>query len=95
MAAFRTPAVFAVPQHTTDTDVVARHKFIVFRPAAGLPPGAVSESLDGFWMDLGRLTGDEAAEALVMHGVRSVPVMRFETREDGAVAQVYEATPLA
>lgn len=65
--------------------------FIVVRPAPDLPPGFLPRDLDGRWYDRRELpemygpfgSGDGVA----------VPTGRFEFRDDGAVAEIYEVRP--
>lgn len=68
--------------------------YVVIRPAPDLPPGFLPSRLDGKWLDRSQLQpmpgehGDAAAAGFG-EGV-AVPTGRFERREDGAVAEVYE-----
>lgn len=62
--------------------------FVVIRPAPGLPPGFFPPELDGKWFD--RESFPTRVGPPVEHAVTPVPTGRFEYRDDGAVAEVYE-----
>ena len=62
--------------------------FIVVRPAPDLPPGFLPASVDGKWFN-----STAMAEGFAWGGAVAVPSGRFEVREDGAVAEVYEVKP--
>ena len=66
--------------------------FIVFRQAASLSKPDAWMSLDGLWLDVGAVLGeyDVQIEEFEFGGVRAVPTDRWEFRDDGRVAQVYE-----
>lgn len=64
--------------------------YIVIRAAADLPAGFLPPEMEGKWFDRAELRAekwDGPAEAV------AVPATRFETREDGKVAEVYEVRP--
>lgn len=62
--------------------------YIVIRPAADLPPEFRLGDMDGRWYDLTDIpTGFGVGTAV------AVPSGRFEYREDGAVAEVWEIRP--
>ncbi len=68
--------------------------YVVIRPAADLPDGFLPDSLNGVWFDrarlpirLGAFRGPGIGEGV------AVPAGRFEVREDGAVAEVWEVRP--
>jgi hypothetical protein len=69
--------------------------YVVIRPAADLPAGFLPADLDGKWFDRSTLptwivrdrTG--LAKDAGPGGV-AVPAGRFEVRDDGAVAEVFE-----
>lgn len=63
--------------------------YVVIRAAADLPPGFLPESLDGKWFDRSDLPMSDGS----MPAGVAVPSGRFETREDGAVAEVWEVRP--
>lgn len=71
--------------------------YIVIRPAADLPPGFLPEREDGRWYDRGAMPQADAEsnmDALIRYGGGvAVATGRFEVREDGAVAEVYEVRP--
>lgn len=65
--------------------------FIVVRPAPDLPPGFLPAVLDGRWYDrrsVPQMFGEHSAN----DGV-AVATGRFEVRDDGAVAEIYEVRP--
>jgi hypothetical protein len=64
---------------------------IVVRPAPDLPPGFLPADLDGKWFDVSLMP--EGIESFSYGDAVAVPSGRFETREDGAVAEVYEVRP--
>lgn len=69
--------------------------WIVIRPAASLRPGLL-EGLDGFWLDRRQLE-DEDEINRVIEGDAGIVVSvrasgRFETRDDGAVAEIFEVS---
>ena len=64
--------------------------YVVIRPAADLPEGFLPPSWDGKWFD--RATLPETYAPITTGGV-AVPSGRFEVREDGAVAEVWEVRP--
>lgn len=71
--------------------------YVVVRPSPDLPPGFLPEHLDGKWFDISEMPFSfrepgEAAAAGIGEAV-SVPTGRFEYRDDGAVAEVYEVRP--
>lgn len=65
--------------------------YLVIRAAPDLPPGFLSPSLDGKWIDRSQLPEDgwpyRWGDAV------AVASGRFEAREDGAVAEVFEVRP--
>lgn len=64
--------------------------YIVIRPAPDLPPGFLPAHLDGRWYDREDIpwrAGYGPNDAV------AVPSGRFEVRDDGAVAEVYEIRP--
>lgn len=67
--------------------------WIVFRPAADVPSEAIPAGVDGFWLD--RYGFSASGSMLHSSGtlLRYAPTGRFETREDGAVAEVFEVRP--
>jgi hypothetical protein len=67
--------------------------YIVVRPAPDLPAGFLPEALNGIWFDLSQLPSDPGLTGVRMGAAVAVPSGRFEQREDGAVAEVYEVRP--
>ncbi|RVX41140.1 hypothetical protein EDD27_3609 [Nonomuraea polychroma] len=67
--------------------------WIVLRPAEGVPPDALPPGIDGWWLD----RYGWSAEGTMLHSsgtvLRFAPAGRFEAREDGAVAEVFEVWP--
>lgn len=71
--------------------------YVVIRPGLGLPDGFLPPHLDGKWFDkadvpLGRAAprGTYVAGGVSASEAVAVPTGRFEVRDDGAVAEVYE-----
>jgi hypothetical protein len=66
---------------------------VVIRPAPSLPPGFLPRGWDGLWLDRSQIP----SELLVRPGASGVATAvatgRFEVREDGAVAEVFEVQP--
>ena len=69
--------------------------FMVVRFAPGLPKDALPEQYDGLWFDVSRWVKDDTLDPAHGHvrGHRAVLTDRLETREDGAVGQVWEVRP--
>lgn len=66
---------------------------VVIRPAADLPAGFLPSRLDGLWLDRAGLSQVGAGQTATQGGAVAVPSGRFESRDDGAVAEVYEVRP--
>ena len=66
--------------------------YVVIRPAAGLPEGVMPEGLDGKWFDKSRMAygGGKVSVGVPAVSYQAVPTGRLETRDDGAVAEVWE-----
>lgn len=67
--------------------------YVVIRPAADLPDGFLPDEMNGKWLDRSQLPtepGDGHAAPAGPGGATAVATGRFETREDGAVAEVFE-----
>lgn len=62
--------------------------YVVIRAAADLPDGFLPERLNGRWFDLA-----EVRQGFGVGDAVAVPSGRFETRDDGAVAEVWEVRP--
>ncbi|MFI7191450.1 hypothetical protein ACIBQ0_17085 [Nocardia nova] len=68
--------------------------YIVIRPAPDLPPGFLPDRLNGRWEDRSRLGIDHGMDfTLASGGAVAVPTGRFETNDQGQVAEVYEVRP--
>lgn len=69
--------------------------YIVIRPADDLPENAAPREMDGEWVDVAQLIRDYGfdPEQATCMGHPAVPTDRTETREDGAVARVWEVRP--
>jgi hypothetical protein len=72
------------------TTAAPAFRYAVLRPGPGLPAGFLPPRLDGLWMDL-----DQVQDmAVPVPGTTSLAVAvatgRFERRDDGATARVYE-----
>ena len=63
--------------------------YIVVRPATDLPPGFLPPEMDGRWFDVEQLPPAWGDLGMAV----AVPSGRFEVRDDGAVAEVYEVRP--
>lgn len=76
-------------------------RYVVVRPAADLPAGFLPSDLDGRWYDMDMVPksvdhdydGDTWDWLGLAGGAVAVATDRFESREDGALAQVYEVRP--
>jgi hypothetical protein len=71
--------------------------YIVIRPAPDLPPGFLPDRENGRWYDRATMPvadEEQRMNALVRYGGGvAVATGRFEVRDDGAVAEVYEVRP--
>lgn len=65
--------------------------YIVVRPAPDLPPSFLPPGLDGKWVDRTMLPED--ASPYRWGDAVAVATGRFEARDDGAVAEVFEVRP--
>lgn len=65
--------------------------FMVVRAAEDLPPGFLPAAIEGTWYDTTLLP--EGVGKFEMGDGIAVPTGRFEIRDDGAVAEVYEVRP--
>ena len=65
--------------------------YIVVRAAPDLPPGFLPRGLDGKWFD--RATLPEQYGPYQWGDAVAAATGRFETRDDGAVAEVFEVRP--
>lgn len=65
--------------------------YIVVRAAPNLPPGFLPRGLDGKWFD--RATLPEQHGPYQWGDSVAVATGRFEARDDGAVAEVFEIRP--
>lgn len=82
-----------IPQDPNTLEFVSEPDWIVVRPSADLPPGSIPADIDGWWVDR---RGWPASGTLIHQSgfvARFEPTGRFEVREDGAVAEVYEVQP--
>lgn len=82
-----------IPQNPNTLELVSEPDWIVFRPVADLPSGTIPADIDGWWVDR---RGWPASGTLVHQSgftAHFAPTGRFEMREDGAVAEVYEVRP--
>ncbi len=82
-----------IPQDACSIELVSEPDWIVFRPAADLPPDALPPDMDGWWLDR---RGLPASGTLIHQSgfvARFAPTGRFEVRDGGAVAEVYEVRP--
>ncbi|MFE2384478.1 hypothetical protein [Streptomyces misionensis] len=71
--------------------------YIVIRPAPDLPPGFLPERENGRWYDRSTMpwaSAETNLDALIRYdGGVAVATGRFEVRDDGAVAEVFELRP--
>jgi hypothetical protein len=70
--------------------------YVVIRAAADLPAGFMPADLNGKWFDRSTLPSwvrVDGATRNVDGGAVAVPTERFEVRDDGAVAEVFEFRP--
>jgi hypothetical protein len=67
--------------------------YVVIRATADLPVGFLPEYIEGRWFDVSTWVPDRRSVALGMGVGVAVPTGRFEVRDDGAVAEVYEVRP--
>jgi hypothetical protein len=78
------------PQRITMYRAGSESDYVVIRPAADLPEGFLPTSFDGLWIDRAQVprvaTGELGTAVAVATG-------RFEVRDDGAVAEVFEVRP--
>lgn len=65
--------------------------YIVVRPASDLPAGFLPDYWDGRWIDLEDL--HRRRPAIDVGEAVAIPTGRFEVRDDGAVAEIYEVRP--
>jgi hypothetical protein len=73
---------------------VAEPDYIVIRPSADLPPDISLGRFDGLWIDRATLRERPIDVSGPAWGEQvAVPTGRFEVREDGAVAEVWEVAP--
>lgn len=68
--------------------MVTEPDYVVVRPAPDLPAGFLPPDMDGKWYDRATLPDGAAMGTAV-----AVASGRFEYREDGAVAEVFEVRP--
>lgn len=71
--------------------------YVVIRAGEGLPPGFLPPHLDGKWFDrrsvpvrAAKFVGSGNNGHVTVSEAVAVPSGRFEVREDGAVAEVWE-----
>ena len=62
---------------------------IVLRPARGVSASTLGGSLAGTWIDV----RDTPPASFALGGLVAVATDRFEAREDGTTARVYEVRP--
>jgi hypothetical protein len=71
--------------------------YIVVRPAPDLPPGFLPDRENGRWYDradMPQVDTESSLDAILRYGGGvAVATGRFESRYDGAVAEVYEVRP--
>lgn len=68
--------------------------YIVIRPAADAPEGFVPAHQNGRWHDIRTATPEQRIRSLGLLFSRVEPTDRVEERPDGAVAQVWEVSPI-
>lgn len=67
--------------------------YIVIRGASSLPEGFLPEDMDGRWYDRSQVPLGPSQGGGATSKATAVPTGRFEYREDGAVAEVWEVRP--
>lgn len=65
--------------------------YVVIRPAPDLPPEFLPGYLNGRWYDRAELPWGGSSCGWI--DAVAVPTGRFEVRDDGAVAEVFEVRP--
>jgi hypothetical protein len=68
--------------------------YIVLRPAADAPEGFLPAHQNGRWLDTRSSSPESRIRSLGLLGSQALPTDRVEERPDGAVAQVWEVSPL-
>ena len=68
--------------------------YIVLRPAADAPEGFLPAHQNGRWLDCRNTSPESRIRSLGLLGSHVEPTDRVEERPDGAVAQVWEVSPL-
>lgn len=70
--------------------------FIVLRPAPGLPADFLPRGMDGRWDVRPDLDSSLSRWPLpgVTYHAQAIPAGRYETRDDGALAEVWEVRPI-
>jgi hypothetical protein len=66
-------------------------RYIVLRPAPGLPPGWMPDHLDGMWYEPDKDWWD--GPSTVDGDAKGRATGRYERRDDGYLAEVYEVGP--
>lgn len=66
----------------------------MLRPAADAPPGFLPAHQNGRWFDTRTSSPESRIRSLGLFGSKAEPTDRVEERPDGAVAQVWEVSPL-
>lgn len=79
-------------------DANSEPDYIVVRAHPDLPAGFLPEKIEGLWLDMSGLPKDD--EPIPVRGryrigseAVAIPTGRFEQRDDGAVAEIYEVRP--
>lgn len=74
--------------------------YVVLRPAPDAPEGFMPEKYNGLWLNRNEMEPayrkrhvDSAKEHGLISTATATPTGRFETRPDGAVAEVWEFRP--
>lgn len=67
------------------------YRYVVIRAAADLPRGFLPADQEGRWYDLDAVPKLDGP--WTWHGAVAVATDRFERRDDGATARVYEVRP--
>ena len=73
--------------------LVSEPDWIVFRPAVDVPADALPRGVDGWLLDRRGLPADGTMIHQSGIVLRFAPAGRFEARDDGAVAEVFEVRP--
>lgn len=82
------------PWRRREDGAMTEPDYVVIRPAADLPEGFLPKEWDGLWIDRSEVRTTIAALAVAVESTALAGATgRFEVRDDGAVAEVFEVRP--